>query len=72
MTALFLIVLILNLISYTYLFALTTYLLLLTSYLFPLTTYFLPLTSYLLPLKAISPEIVSQTLSRPSKSIALM
>ena len=65
MTALFLIVLILNLISYTYLFALTTYLLSLTSYL-------LPLTSYLLPLKAISPEIVSQTLSRPSKSIALM
>ena len=58
MTALFLIVLILNLISYTYLFALTTYL--------------LSLTSYLLPLKAISPEIVSQTLSRPSKSIALM
>ena len=65
MTALFLIVLILNLISYTYLFALTTYLL-------SLTFYILPLTSYLLPLKAISPEIVSQTLSRPSKSIALM
>ena len=41
-------------------------------YLLPLTSYLLPLTSYLLPLKAISPEMLSHTLSSPSKSIALI